>query len=171
MDKNLLFTRTLNNYIYTFFIHSDLSCIIVHICPILLNQMYFSYIEHIQYKCISLQTCALYWCINMYSFLSFFLISTYIIIVCVKSSSGQGKMSQENGQSGPRVYQRSTSCLCFPFQGIGQILGRNPDEDLRVFLLAIYSHLYSFALRFLLLQTPAISYRLYNSVHFSYCTL
>jgi hypothetical protein len=32
-----------------------------------------------------------------------------------------------------RVYQRSSSCLCFPFQGRGQILGRNPDESLKNF--------------------------------------
>ncbi len=37
----------------------------------------------------------------------------------------------------------------------GQILGRNPV--LRVFLLAIHSHLYSYALRFLFLQTHATS--------------
>jgi hypothetical protein len=35
---------------------------------------------------------------------------------------------------------------------------------LRVFLLAIHSHLYSFALRFLFLQTHATSYSLYSSV-------
>jgi hypothetical protein len=31
----------------------------------------------------------------------------------------------------------------------GRILGRNPDESLKCFLLAIHRHLYSFALRFL----------------------
>jgi hypothetical protein len=35
---------------------------------------------------------------------------------------------------------------------------------LRIFLLAIYSHLYSFALRFLFLQTQATSYSFYSSV-------
>jgi hypothetical protein len=35
---------------------------------------------------------------------------------------------------------------------------------LRVFLLAIHSHLYSFALRFLFLQTHATSYSFYSSV-------
>jgi hypothetical protein len=34
---------------------------------------------------------------------------------------------------------------------------------LRVFLLAIHSHHYSFALRFLFLQTPATSYSFYSS--------
>jgi hypothetical protein len=35
---------------------------------------------------------------------------------------------------------------------------------LRVFLLAIHSHLYSFALRFLFLQTDASSYSFYNAL-------
>jgi hypothetical protein len=35
----------------------------------------------------------------------------------------------------------------------GRILGRSPDKILRVFFHAIHSHLYSFALRFLLLPT------------------
>jgi hypothetical protein len=34
----------------------------------------------------------------------------------------------------------------------------------RVFLLAIHSHLYSFALRFLFLQTHATTYNFYSSV-------
>ncbi len=45
----------------------------------------------------------------------------------------------------------------------GQILVRNPDKTLRVFLLAIQSHLYSFALRFLFLQTHATSYNFYST--------
>ncbi len=46
----------------------------------------------------------------------------------------------------------------------GQILGQNPDKSLRVFLLAIHSHLYSFALKFLFLQTHSTSYSFYSSV-------
>ncbi len=49
---------------------------------------------------------------------------------------------------------------------------------LGVFLLVIHGHLYSFALRFLFLQTHATSYiflhthaTYYISVQFSYCTL
>jgi hypothetical protein len=34
----------------------------------------------------------------------------------------------------------------------GRILGQNPDKSLRVCLLVIHSHLYSFALRFLFLN-------------------
>jgi hypothetical protein len=46
----------------------------------------------------------------------------------------------------------------------GRILGRNPDTKvLKVFLLAIHSHLYNFALRFLFLQTHATSYSFYSS--------
>jgi hypothetical protein len=37
-----------------------------------------------------------------------------------------------------------------------------------VFLLAIHSHLYSFALRFLVLQTHTTSYRFYSSVTVHY---
>ncbi len=40
----------------------------------------------------------------------------------------------------------------------GQILGRIPDKVLRVFLLALQSHLNSMASRFLYLQTHATSY-------------
>ncbi len=40
----------------------------------------------------------------------------------------------------------------------GRILGRNPDKSLTSFLLAIHSHLYSFALRYLFLQTHTTSY-------------
>ncbi len=40
----------------------------------------------------------------------------------------------------------------------GRILGLNWAKVLRVFLLAIHSHLYSFALIFLFLQTHATSY-------------
>jgi len=41
----------------------------------------------------------------------------------------------------------------------GRILGRNPDKRL-----AIHSHIYSFALRFLFLQTYATFYSFYGSV-------
>jgi hypothetical protein len=44
----------------------------------------------------------------------------------------------------------------------GPILGRNPNK--RDFLLAIHSHLYSFAMRFLFLQAHATSYDFYSSV-------
>jgi hypothetical protein len=47
----------------------------------------------------------------------------------------------------------------------GRILGRNPGKILNSFLAV--SHLYSFALRFLFLQTHATSYSFYNSL----CTL
>ena len=40
-----------------------------------------------------------------------------------------------------------------------EFLDEIQTEVLRVFLLAIHSHLYSFALRFIFLQTPATSYR------------
>ncbi len=40
----------------------------------------------------------------------------------------------------------------------GRILGRNPDKVVRVFLLAIHSHLCSFAWRFQLFQIHATSY-------------
>jgi hypothetical protein len=46
----------------------------------------------------------------------------------------------------------------------GWILGRNPSKIFRVILLAIHSHLYSFALRFLFLQTHTTTYSLYSSV-------
>jgi hypothetical protein len=63
-------------------------------------------------------------------------------------------------------------CFCQTWSQLswGWMLGRNPDTSLlRVFLLGIHSHLYSFALRFLFLQTHATSYSFYSSV--SYCTL
>ncbi len=41
----------------------------------------------------------------------------------------------------------------------GWVLGRNPDKSL-----AIHSHLYSFALRFLFLQTHATSYSFFSSL-------
>jgi hypothetical protein len=46
----------------------------------------------------------------------------------------------------------------------GRSLGRNPDKSLKSFPFAIHSHLYSFALRFLFLQTHATSYSFYRSV-------
>ncbi len=46
----------------------------------------------------------------------------------------------------------------------GRILGENPDRSLKSFLVAIHSHLYSFALTFLFLQTHATSYSFYSSV-------
>jgi hypothetical protein len=45
-----------------------------------------------------------------------------------------------------------------------EFLGEIQTKVLRVFLLAIPSHLYSFALRFLFLQTHATSYSFYSSV-------
>ncbi len=51
------------------------------------------------------------------------------------------------------------------FDSRGRILGRNPDKKvLRVFLLAIKSYLYSFALRFLFLQTHATSYSFHSAL-------
>jgi hypothetical protein len=47
----------------------------------------------------------------------------------------------------------------------GRILGLNPDKSLNSFAPAIHSHLYSFALRFLFLQTHAISYSLYSLLY------
>ncbi len=44
-----------------------------------------------------------------------------------------------------------------------EFLDENQKKVLRVFLLAIHSHLYSFALRFLFLQTHATSYSFYSS--------
>jgi hypothetical protein len=49
----------------------------------------------------------------------------------------------------------------------GRILGRIQTKVLRDFLLAIHSHLYSFALRFQFLQTHATSLRF---LQFAYCT-
>jgi hypothetical protein len=46
---------------------------------------------------------------------------------------------------------------------LGRNLGRNPAKVWRLFLLAMLSHLYSFALRFILLQTHATSYSFYNA--------
>ncbi len=47
----------------------------------------------------------------------------------------------------------------------GWILGRNADKSLkRVFLLAIHSHIYTFSLRFLFLQTHATSYSFFSSL-------
>ena len=46
----------------------------------------------------------------------------------------------------------------------GRILGRNLDKASRLFLLVIHSHLYSFALRFLFLQTHATSYSFYSTL-------
>ncbi len=57
--------------------------------------------------------------------------------------------------------------------GWQQQLGPSPEAEfldeiqtrvLRLFLLAIHWHLYSFALRFLFLPTPATSYSFYSSV-------
>ncbi len=45
-----------------------------------------------------------------------------------------------------------------------EFLDEIQTKVLRVFLLAIHSHLYSFALRFLFLQTHATSYNFYSSV-------
>ncbi len=45
-----------------------------------------------------------------------------------------------------------------------EFLDETQTKDLRVFLLAIHSHLYSFALRFLFLQTHSTSYNFYSSV-------
>jgi hypothetical protein len=54
----------------------------------------------------------------------------------------------------------------------------NPEDEfleeirtkvLRVFLLAIHSHLYSFALRCLFIQTHATSYCFYSSVTVLHC--
>ncbi len=47
---------------------------------------------------------------------------------------------------------------------LSRILGRIQTKVLRVFLLAIHSHLYSFALRFLFLQTHATSYSFYSAL-------
>jgi hypothetical protein len=44
----------------------------------------------------------------------------------------------------------------------GRILRRGQTKVLRVFLLAIHSYLYSFALRFLFLQTDATTYSFYR---------
>ncbi len=57
---------------------------------------------------------------------------------------------------------RGTLKISDPFRG--QILGQIQTKVLRVFLVAIHSHLDSFALRFLFLQTPATSYRFFSSV-------
>jgi hypothetical protein len=46
----------------------------------------------------------------------------------------------------------------------GWILGQNPDKSLRVFLFTIHSHLYSYALKFIFLQTLATSYSFYSAV-------
>jgi hypothetical protein len=46
----------------------------------------------------------------------------------------------------------------------GQILVRNPYNSLGVFLLAIHSHFYTFALRFPFLQTYASSFILFSSL-------
>jgi hypothetical protein len=50
----------------------------------------------------------------------------------------------------------------------GRILGQNPDKKVpkRVFLLAIHSHLYSFAVRFSL---PSNSRNLLQFLQFSHC--
>jgi hypothetical protein len=53
---------------------------------------------------------------------------------------------------------------CLPLGSEAEFLGEIQTKVLRVFLLAIHSHLYSFALRFLFLQTHAISYSFYSSV-------
>jgi hypothetical protein len=50
-----------------------------------------------------------------------------------------------------------------------EFLDEIQTKVLRVFLLAIHRHHYSFALRFLVLQTHATSYSFYSSC--SYCTL
>ncbi len=45
-----------------------------------------------------------------------------------------------------------------------EFLNEIQTKVLRVFPLAIHSHLYSFALRFIFLQTHATSYRFYTTV-------
>ncbi len=56
----------------------------------------------------------------------------------------------------------------------GEVVESNPEAEfldeiqtkvLRVFLVAIYNHLYSFLLRFIFLQTHATSYNLYSSLY------
>ncbi len=49
----------------------------------------------------------------------------------------------------------------------GRILGRYPDKSLNSFLPCYHSHLYSFAFRFLFLQTQAASYSFYSALLYS----
>ncbi len=49
----------------------------------------------------------------------------------------------------------------------GQILGRNPDRSLKSFFLAIQSHLYCFALKFLFLLTHATSFSFFSVLLYS----
>ncbi len=53
---------------------------------------------------------------------------------------------------------------CLPLGSEAKFLDEIQTKVLGVFLLAIHSHLYRFALRFLFLQTHAISYSFYISV-------
>ncbi len=86
----------------------------------------------------------------------------------------KGKEEEEGGHNG------TVFCICstYMFGAVvrdesikqywkhswGRILAQNLHKVLRVFLLAIHSHLYSFALRFIFLQTHATSYIFYSSV-------
>jgi hypothetical protein len=57
-----------------------------------------------------------------------------------------------------------TRVRAFPLSPETEILDEIKTKVIRVFILAIHSHLYSFALRFLFLQTHATSYNFYSSV-------
>jgi hypothetical protein len=46
----------------------------------------------------------------------------------------------------------------------GELLDEIQTKVIRVFLLAIHSHIYSFALRFLFFQTNATSYGFYSTM-------
>ena len=73
------------------------------------------------------------------------------------------------GRKDPLDFTRCAFLLleaCSPEAEFLDVIG---TKVLRVFLLAMHSHLYSFALRFIFLQTHAISYSFYSSV--TDCTL
>ncbi len=66
---------------------------------------------------------------------------------------------------GRLLIDRDFGVLCDQLMGTEtEFLDEIQTKVLRVFLLVILSHLYSFALRYLFLQTHAASYSFYNSV-------
>ncbi len=66
------------------------------------------------------------------------------------------------------VQERSSLYLLFLLKAEAEFMDKVQTKDVRVFLLAIHSHIYSFALRCLFLQTHATSYQFLD---FSYCTV
>jgi hypothetical protein len=83
-----------------------------------------------------------------------------------RSAPDRGKWCGPSGQAAWTVHHvQITPCWVTLLQPASQaeFLDKIRTKVFRVFLLAIHSHLYSFALRFLFPQTHATSYSFYSS--------